>query len=48
MWMEDQWGYPYATEFTSAAPAPCSSSTCDGCGTSGAGRRHPAIAHRID
>lgn len=48
MWMEDQWGYPYAAEFTAAAPTPCSATTCDGCGTGDAGRRHPAIAHRID
>lgn len=48
MWMEDQWGYPYATEFTTAAPAACSTTTCDGCGTSDAGRQHPAVAHRID
>lgn len=47
IWMEDQWGYPYAAEFTTAAPAPCGTSTCDGCGTSDAGRRHPAAAHRI-
>lgn len=48
MWMEDQWGYPYAAEFTPAAPVPCSTTTCDGCGTCDAGRRHPATAHRID
>lgn len=46
-WMEDQWGYPYAAEFTGATPIPCSTSTCDGCGTGTAGRRHPAIANRI-
>ncbi|WP_422117724.1 hypothetical protein [Brachybacterium sp. UNK5269] len=46
-WMEDQWGYPYAAEFTAATPDPCGTATCDGCGTSEAGRRHPAIANRI-
>ena len=48
MWMEDQWGYPYAAELTPAAPVPSSTTTCDGCGTCDAGRRHPATAPRID
>jgi len=46
--MEDQWGYPYTAELTAAAPTPCSTETCDGCATGNAGRRHPAIARRID
>lgn len=45
-WMEDQWSYPYAAEFTGDPAESCSSAICDGCGTTETGRRHPAIARR--
>lgn len=46
--MEDQWGHPYAAALLPHEPIACSSSRCDGCATSATGRRHAAIAHRID